>query len=1013
MFGAAKPAATGGLFGAAQPASSAGLFGGAATATSGGFGSNTGAFGAAQPAAGGGLFGNTQNKPLGFGATATPTTGAFGAAPAATTGFGGAAAGGGLFGNNQQQQQQQQQPSTGFGAQPAAGTGFGANTGAFGGAAQPAQTSAFGGGGAFGSTAQQNKPAFGAGFGAAPAAATGGGLFGNNNQQQTQQQPQQTGGLFGGAKPAFGAAPAPASGGLFGAQPGAQPQQTGGLFGNPTPATTNTGGGLFGGQQNPPAQSSGGLFGKPTGTGLFGAPTTTPTQTQGGGLFGGSMSSGQQQQPQQQQPMGTSLFGGNQQQPNNLGQSSMGNSMFGQSQQQQQFTTSISDSPYGNSKLAGLGSSMNGGSPLGPIATPIAGQTKKAAAIPHHKIAPRQPSLTPRLGGSFSRSASPFGPSSTGGQTAHNGSLNRSFNAGNKLNLFDNDDSVLSAGAFTPGGSSRMNSLKKLVIDKKIRDHDLFAGSQEPRPKAIENGSARSSTKSILKKTVSFDMTGGDSREQDPYGTNGSPIRQSHGANPTTEELGYIRGTPERRRNRDEDLTPQSSQSSHTESDSSSIGKELALVNKPEDDKSQGTYWMVPSASKLKSYPKEQLKKFIGLTVGRRGYGSVRFENPVDLTNMEVELEDIPGNVVTFDQRVCTVYPEGLTKPPPGKGLNVPATITLEDCFPVTKNERGKIRDPEHPRYITHIRRLKGIKDTEFVDYIAKEGIWIFRVAHFTTYGLVDSDDEEDDADMTYDQTNDSILGQTPTPRREYETSSIVSEDDFDTMDADISGVSGLDDSTFGANDTFEYKKTGPHSIARRQPTHDPVPGSFLGSDGEEDAPYSDEDEILDGDITLDGQPFLDDGSAGSASEEEPAEPLTEDEYTEEELTDIAEEEEDSTAIMDEDTQDGDADDDTVTFDSPDPWTARAGGETPKALPLGKDWTEQLNNTISPVKRRFGGQGFFPGTPGTAVSSPVKRSTIEPINYGLLDLHNDLYGSQESNTARLEKTRKRDLVEVC
>jgi len=176
------------------------------------------------------------------------------------------------------------------------------------GAASPAATG-FG----FGAAA---KPAFGAApapagglFGAAPAPAAGG-LFG-------AAPAPAAGGLFGaapapafGAAPAagglFGAAPAPAAGGLFGAAPapaaglfGAAPAPAGGLFGAaPAPAA----GGLFGAAPAP----AGGLFGAapaPAG-GLFGAAPASlglfGAAPGAGGLFGGAQ---QQQQllAQQQQ----------------------------------------------------------------------------------------------------------------------------------------------------------------------------------------------------------------------------------------------------------------------------------------------------------------------------------------------------------------------------------------------------------------------------------------------------------------------------------------------------------------------------------------------------------------------------------------------------------------------------------------------------------------------------------------------------------------------------------------
>ena len=1012
LFGA-KPATTGGLFGASNNTSTTGggLFGSNPTPAAGGFG-NTGTAGAFGNT--GGAFGAApQAKPgfsFGGAAATTPTTGGFGAAG---TGFGQQNSGttGGLFG--QQPQQQQQQPTAGFGGQ-AAGTGFGA-TGAFG--QQNTQQQPPSNFGAFGqqNNNQQQKPAFG--FGAPSATpATGGGLFGN--QQQTQQQP---GGLFG-AKPAFaGAATNTTGGGLFGNnnQQLQQQQQSGGLFGNAQPTLNTGGGGLFGNAQTGTTNTGGG--------GLFGNNQTKPgslftpgsgAQNTGGGLFGNlntnTQSAGgpsqfgnqQQQQPQQQ----SSLFA------NTLGLG-LG------SQQQQQFTTSIADSPYGNNLLGSLIPGQQ--NQLGPIATPLGSSTtKKAAMIPHHKIAPRQPALTPRLANNYSRSGSPFA-ASTATITTLSGSRG-SFSSNNKLSLFDGDDSALSANAFSSSINSRAASLKKLVIDKKIKDQDLFTDNIEPhgREDSISSGQGSASpvaTKGILKKTVSFDVAAENKRDGEVFATgSATPVKATSGPAPTAEELGLIRRTPERRRATDLDESPQGSVGSS--SSTPTLGNEVALVQQPAEERARGTYWMVPNAQKLRSYTREQQKKVIGLTVGRRGYGSVRFDHPVDITGLPCEFEDIPGTVITFDTRVCTVYPEGLEKPAPGNGLNVPAIISLEDCFPLTKNQRDKIVDPEHPRYITHIRRLKGIKDTEFIDYHPQQGVWVFKVRHFTTYGLVGGDEEEEE-EMSYESSfaisqDDSLFcpnDNTPTPRPAIVTPTSLMIDDEDSMDADISGM----DSTSGLEDTFEFKRlpTAVGSLARRTApaATEQHPGSFLGEDDDgpinssyDDDQYTEEEE---GDVTTTGETFLGEGSVGSV-EDEPAEPLSEEDEAVEESTAILDDDEDTTGALNEESPQ------KLALMSPERSPTKSIAATPsKSLVIGKDWTEQLNNTISPVKRRFGGESFFAGSGGGGGRSPSRRKAmIEPLNYGLLDLANDLYGSHSklNGNARRDtgRTRKRDEFEV-
>jgi nuclear pore complex protein Nup98-Nup96 len=117
----------------------------------------------------------------------------------------------------------------------------------------------------------------------------------------------------------------------------------------------------------------------------------------------------------------------------------------------------------------------------------------------------------------------------------------------------------------------------------------------------------------------------------------------------------------------------------------------------------------------------------------------VRFNQPVDLSQVR-SIPDIPGTIVVFELKICTVYPDESIKPPVGRGLNVPATITLEKCWPVSKETRRPILDVENPRFIAHVERLKRQPDTEFIDYIADTGSWIFKVTHFSSYSVPEGD---------------------------------------------------------------------------------------------------------------------------------------------------------------------------------------------------------------------------------------------------------------------------------
>ncbi|KAJ2582564.1 hypothetical protein GGH95_001464, partial [Coemansia sp. RSA 1836] len=167
------------------------------------------------------------------------------------------------------------------------------------------------------------------------------------------------------------------------------------------------------------------------------------------------------------------------------------------------------------------------------------------------------------------------------------------------------------------------------------------------------------------------------------------------------------------------------------------------------DEDESGGYWMRPALADLRAMTTHQLRAVKNFTVGRTGVGQVSFCRPVDLTTIG-SLAAIAGGVVLFDDRVCTVYPDESNKPARGLGLNVPATISLHNCWPVERSTAAPIEHMDDPRVRKHIKRLRRIEETEFIDFV--NGTWIFRVEHFSRYGLDDNqassdDDDDDDGD--------------------------------------------------------------------------------------------------------------------------------------------------------------------------------------------------------------------------------------------------------------------------
>lgn len=827
----------GGLFGGNKPG---GLFGSTTTATT-------------QPAQTGGLFGSNTGS-TGFGAT-NNTTG-FGANNNTTTNN--------LFGNNNQQSK----PFGGFGNTATTSTPFGstagATTGGFGANTNTTNT----GGGLFGNTAAQNTN-------------TGGGLFGSNTQQQNplgggfgstgfgaQNNTQQTGGLFGQqanqpqqqqqAGGLFGQKPAATGGGLFGSttntsspfgQQNNQQQQTGGLFGQKPAATggglfgntgqqANQGGtGLFGnlgGQQNQQQQTQGSLFGglgnnqqKPSlfggaaqsNAGLFGQ---QPQQQQGTGLFGNSTA----QQPQQQSILGTSLF-------NSQNQSTP-----------QSLTASISDvNAYGTPSLfAGLGNTEVQNP--GPLATPLSAKNKpprKNSILPMWKLNPSSGSkfVTPSKRGygfSYSTYGSPVTPSSANstpggfgqsliGAGNLNRSLSKSFSSTNLRRSINAEDTILSPGSFSasmgPGsrGSGRFN---KLTVDRSLRV-DLFSPISKDK-QAIESPDGPRK----LTKRVSFDTRNVDAE-------NSSPIGRSPEVRPApVEDLGYIRPTngPNASVNgnapRAANETPEMEQVQ---------GNELAIVHEEAShtpaaapatsfDNGPGNYWMRPSKEEILNMNRVQRAQVDNFTVGRENVGQVRFRVPVDLTS--IDIDEIFNKIVLLETRSCTVYPVAEKKPLVGKGLNVPAEISLQHSWPRAKDKKTKLPAKSGRQFEKHVERLKSIPDTNFINYDADQGVWTFTVEHFTTYGL-DYDDEDTDGET---------LGEIVTEEAAYPTQRKSPRDEDENSPST------------DAEDTFEFR-----SKRRALPGAFDHAGAVSDDDEEEEA----------GDITQ--QSFLSNRSAGSTSQ--------------------------------------------------------------------------------------------------------------------------------------------------
>ncbi|XP_012673966.1 nuclear pore complex protein Nup98-Nup96 isoform X2 [Clupea harengus] len=740
-----------------------------AAATGGLFGT---AAAAAPPSTAAGLFGATANN-TGFSFGQNKTT--FGTSAG---GFG--AATGGLFGPQQPAQQQAASLFKPFG-QPTTtqttGFSFG-NTNTLG---QP-QTSSMG---LFGNTAVSQA----------------GGLFGNTANTSTAAGFGAASGLFGQPNTGFGAVGAQ---NLFGNKPGG--------FGTTTTSAPSfgTGTGLFG---NKPTLTLGantqtanfGFGANPAGGGLFGNKTAaTGLGTTLGAGFGAAVGPGQ-----------TSLFGNNQ---NKLGTTlgtvgGFGTSAFntgtgslglGVPQQPMSLTdpsAAAAQQAVLQQQINALAYSPFGDSPLfrNPLSDPKKKEERLKPTNPaaqkalisttHYKLTPRPATrVRPKA----------LTPSGTLKSVLFDG--------------LDDDEPSLTNGTFVPRKNIKKLVLKNLSssnLSTVDRDVDDLASPPEYPLSCIEESEDVNRTDMLGEDSSTLPETPDQQNTVCEFISNKSGGERENRSEPSLDPIN------EETFMKDDCVPEELEEEQDAPKSPHPAGVVLCRVG----------YYTIPSMEELSRMLNENSECVVeNFTIGRKGYGSVFFPGVVNLTNMNLD------DIVHFRRKEIIIYPDDMTKPPVGEGLNRRAEVTLDGVWPNDKTTCSQIRSPDRLVDMNYEGRLETAsrkQGARFLEYRPETGSWVFEVAHFSKYGLQDSDEEEEiKSDLKKVKTGPPAPGLQPAPPNSQplgqsqkmvlpELLGHVSEMDSDmadiTQEPTVDGL--LEEGDFGSPVALEQQLPEPDSL--------------------------------------------------------------------------------------------------------------------------------------------------------------------------------------------------------
>lgn len=146
----------------------------------------------------------------------------------------------------------------------------------------------------------------------------------------------------------------------------------------------------------------------------------------------------------------------------------------------------------------------------------------------------------------------------------------------------------------------------------------------------------------------------------------------------------------------------------------------------PRRDK--GYYTENPTIGEMKKLSEEDLSCVKDFTVGREGYGKIKFLGITDIRGLDLE------KLITIEQSEIGVYdnvPEE-ERPPIGEELNKPSELTLENEWPENGRDASRLEKEKYEEVLREFCENDPVMQVaKHIAYDGDRGTWTFYVEHF------------------------------------------------------------------------------------------------------------------------------------------------------------------------------------------------------------------------------------------------------------------------------------------